>query len=152
DIKLNKEVLLSPENEELWNQIKYKTTYSVEMNTEKLKQESNRQIKNLTRFRARRVFKENAYVDIDRSNVKAESHAMRVEEIIEKKRQLPDVLRYLQEQTNLKRRTLVKILVGCERLDDFETNPQAFIEEVMKIINREKRKLIMDGIKYERIG
>ncbi|HLQ98545.1 MAG TPA: type III restriction endonuclease subunit R, partial [Candidatus Dormibacteraeota bacterium] len=152
DIKLNKEVLLSPEFEKLWNQIKYKTTYSVEMNTEKLIQESIRQIKKLPRFRARRVFKENAYVDIDRSGVKAESHAMRVEEVMEEKRQLPDVLRYLQEQTNLKRRTLVEILVGCERLDDFETNPQAFMEEVMKIINREKRKLIMDGIKYERIG
>jgi len=152
EIKLNKEVLLSPEFEQLWNQIKYKTTYSVEMKSNKLIKESIKQIKKLRRIRARRVFRENAYVDIDRSGVTAESRSLRTEEVLEEVKQLPDILRYLQEQTNLKRRTLVEILVGCDRLEDFERNPQAFMEEVMKIINREKRQLIMDGIKYERIG
>lgn len=152
NITLNKQVLLSPEFEQLWNQIKYKTTYSVEMNTEKLIKESIRGIEKLPRFRARRIQRENAYVDINRSGITAESQSMRVEEVLEEKRRLPDILRYLQEQTNLKRKTLVEILVGCNRLEDFEKNPQAFMEEVMKVINREKRNLIMDGIKYERIG
>jgi len=122
------------------------------MKSNKLIKESIKQINKLPRIRARRVFRENAYVDIDRSGVTAESRSFRTEEVLEEVKQLPDILRYLQEQTNLKRRTLVEILVGCDRLEDFERNPQAFMEEVMKIINREKRQLIMDGIKYERIG
>ncbi len=152
DITLNKQILLSPEFEQLWDQIKYKTTYSVAMNTEKLIEESIKEIGNLPRVRSRRIQRDNAYVDINRSGVTAESQSMRVEEVLEEKRQLPDVLQYLQEQTNLKRKTLVEILVGCNRLDDFKKNPQAFMEEVMKVINRAKRNLIMDGIKYERIG
>jgi type III restriction enzyme len=36
DIKLNKEVLLSDEFNQLWNQIKYKTTYSVDLDSDTL--------------------------------------------------------------------------------------------------------------------
>ena len=37
NIKLNKEVLLSDEFNQLWNQIKYKTTYSVDLDSDTLK-------------------------------------------------------------------------------------------------------------------
>src|SRR5699024_1147077 len=67
-------------------------------------------------------------------------------------KRLPDILRYLQEETDLKRRTLVEILTESGRLEDFKINPQRFMEDVMRILNHEKRKLIVDGIKYERIG
>jgi type III restriction enzyme len=35
-IKLNKQVYLDPEFKELWDRIKYKTTYSVDFDSEKL--------------------------------------------------------------------------------------------------------------------
>lgn len=152
DIKLNKEVLISAEFKELWDQIKHKTTYSVEIDSEKLVEKSISKIKKLPSFRARRIRTENAYVKVERAGVTGEGQTMRTEEVLEEKRNLPDVLSYLQEQTNLKRRTLVDILVNSKRLDDFEKNPQSFMEEVMKVINSEKRKLIIDGIKYERMG
>ncbi len=152
DIKLNKEVLLTDEFRELWDRIKYKTTYSVELDAETLKQRSIEEIQKLDRFKARRIRRENARINVDHSGISGEGQTMRVYEADEEKRRLPDILRYLQEQTNLKRRTLVDILIGSKRLDEFEKNPQAFMEAVMKIINREKKKLIVDGIKYERIG
>lgn len=38
------------------------------------------------------------------------------------------------------------------RLDDFQRNPQTFIELTTEIINRTKRHALVDGIKYQRIG
>lgn len=152
NIGLNKEVLLGDEFKQLWNKIKFKTTYSVDLDSEKLINESVLEIKKLDPFRSRKVKRENALLKVEQSGVTGEGRTMRVYEALEEERRLPDILRYLQEQTNLKRRTLVDILIKSERLDDFKKNPQAFMESVMKIINREKRKLIIDGIKYERIG
>jgi type III restriction enzyme len=65
---------------------------------------------------------------------------------------LPDIITELQNRTNLTRKTIVGILTGCKRLDDFKNNPQKFIEEVTKIIQREMRLLLNDGVKYYKIG
>lgn len=151
-IGLNKEVLISEEFKQLWDKIKYKTSYSVKLDSEKLVHESVASIQQLSPFRARKIKRENALLDIKHSGISGEGQTMRVYEALEEERRLPDILRYLQEQTNLKRRTIVDILINSGRLDEFKKDPQAFMEAVMKIINREKRKLIIDGIKYEKIG
>ena len=48
--------------------------------------------------------------------------------------ELPDVLTDLQERTELTRRSLVRILTECGRLDDFRRNPQEFIERTAESI------------------
>jgi type III restriction enzyme len=65
---------------------------------------------------------------------------------------LPDIVSYLQNETNLTRKTLVAILTQCRRLQDFKNNPQKFVDEVSAIIKRQIRHFIVDGIKYEKIG
>ena len=59
---------------------------------------------------------------------------------------------YLQSQTELTRSTLVRILKGSERLPDFFLNPQRFMDAVAATIKAELHRLIVDGIKYERIS
>ena len=66
--------------------------------------------------------------------------------------ELPDLLTDLQDKTQLTRRSLVRILTGSGRLDDFKRNPQEFVELVTEAINRTKRLALVDGIKYQRIG
>jgi type III restriction enzyme len=66
--------------------------------------------------------------------------------------ELPDILTDLQDKTQLTRRSIYRILVESERLDDFKRNPQQFIELAAEIINRSKRLALVDGIKYQRIG
>src|SRR5699024_9737735 len=63
---------------------------------------------------------------------------------------LPDVITELQNRTNLTRKTIVEILTGSKRLEDFKNNPQKFIEEVTKIVLREMRLTLRDGIKYHK--
>jgi type III restriction enzyme len=65
---------------------------------------------------------------------------------------LPDVVGYLQNETNLTRRSIVEIMLRSGRLEDFKNNPQKYIEQVAGIIKRQMRLFIVDGIKYRRIG
>jgi type III restriction enzyme len=66
--------------------------------------------------------------------------------------ELPDLLTDLQNRTQLTRRSIIAILTGSGRLDDFKRNPQHFIEQTAEIINRCKRLALVDGIKYQKIG
>lgn len=66
--------------------------------------------------------------------------------------QLPDIVTFLQNRTNLTRKTIVDILVQSHTLDSFKRNPQMYMEESAKIISREMRKLLVDGIKYTKLG
>jgi len=68
------------------------------------------------------------------------------------KHKLPDIVRILQDETNLKRETIIDILIDSNRLDDFKNNPQIFINEIKTIFKTNLRKMIEDGIKYERLG
>ena len=65
---------------------------------------------------------------------------------------LPDIIAYLQKETELTRRTLATILTMSGRLNEFAINPQKFMDTVAVIISRELHRMMIDGIKYERIA
>ena len=65
---------------------------------------------------------------------------------------LPDIVSYLQNATNLTRRSLVRIITDSKRLQDFKINPQKYIEQVTQIIQRKMHTFIVDGIKYHKVG
>lgn len=64
---------------------------------------------------------------------------------------LPDILSYLQRETELTRATLVKIVTRSKRLKEFLINPQKYMDSICNIINRELHRLIIEGIKYEKL-
>jgi type III restriction enzyme len=66
-------------------------------------------------------------------------------------RYLPDILAFLQRETELTRITLVEILKQSGRLSEFMVNPQAFMTETARLINRSLNEMVIDGIKYEQI-
>lgn len=152
EIQLNKQVFLTDEFKNLWDRIKYKTTYSVSLDSGKLIRNSIKKIKKMDVISARKVRAEKADIHTERKGVIGEGKGFRVIELKDEKRKLPDILRYLQDHTTLKRKTLIDILIQSERLEDFRKNPQAFMEAVVKIINKEKQNMIIDGISYEKIG
>jgi type III restriction enzyme len=59
---------------------------------------------------------------------------------------LPDLLAYLQRETELTRKTLYEILAESGRLAEFPVNPQRFMMEVAKLINISLNKLVLDEI------
>ena len=64
---------------------------------------------------------------------------------------VPDLLAYLQNETELTRSTLVRILKESGRLGEFFYNPQRFMDAVASILKYELHRLLVDGIKYELI-
>src|SRR6266851_3399046 len=65
---------------------------------------------------------------------------------------VPDVVAYLQGETELTRSTLVRILKESSRLAEFLVNPQKFMDAVAAILKVQLHKLMIDGIKYEKIA
>jgi type III restriction enzyme len=89
-------------------------------------------------------------LDIERGGVTAAAVSV-AEERAEYGGPVPDLLAYLQNETELTRSTLVRILKESGRLGEFFHNPQRFMDAVASILKHELHRLIVDGIKYERI-
>jgi type III restriction enzyme len=65
---------------------------------------------------------------------------------------LPDVLAYLQNATELTRSTLVRILQESGRLGELFADPQRFLDVTATILRTVLHRLIVDGIKYDRLA
>ena len=148
-----KAVTLSEDFKALWDRIKHKTTYRVQFDNDKLIRDCTAALtRDLHIARARLQWRK-AEIAIGKAGVEArEKEGAYTVTLDEADIELPDLLTDLQDRTQLTRRTLVKILTECERLDDFKRNPQQFIEQAAEIINRCKRMALVDGIRYQRLG
>src|SRR5262249_40105866 len=65
---------------------------------------------------------------------------------------VPDILAFLQKETELTRHTLAEILKRSGRLTEFKVNPQAFMAAVAREISRALHELMLEGIKYEKVA
>ena len=152
-IHMNKEKFIGNDFKQLWERIKYKTTYRVEFDNNKLIIDAAKTIQDalpITKTRAR--FRK-AGLEIGKGGVNIErGKESRFVTINENDIDLPDILTDLQDKTQLTRDSIVKILQKCRRLQDFTRNPQQFIEMATEAINRTKRLALVDGIKYHKIG
>lgn len=167
-IELNKKVFLSPEFKELWEKIKWKTTYRVDFSTDKLLEKCRERLASEELIvPAAKIIKNRAGLIVGIDGVSTNFVNERPVDYSGHIGNLPDVVGYLQNETNLTRCTIVEILTGTRkdnsgkwqpfdnygnRLKDFQRNPQVFMEEAAKIIRSVMRKLIVDGIRYQKIG
>ena len=152
-IRVRKEVLLSPDFENLWNRIKYKTTYSVDFDANKLIDACIRNInENLLISRGKLLYTKSK-LDISKGGVdRVGEEQTAYGQVDQDAHVLPDIVTYLQNETNLTRKSIVRILQGCLNLRYFKINPQKFIERCIEIINEQMRLHIVDGIVYNKIG
>ena len=153
-VTLNKEVLLSDDFKELWDQVKYKTTYRVDFDIDSLVDKCAEKIANeLTIGKVKYLYSKaknkitKVGVEVDLDSVKEQFSDV---EIIDYK--LPDIITYLQNETNLTRKNIVDILIKSKKLESFKNNPQKFIDGAVKIIKKTMSIFIVDGIKYQKIG
>jgi type III restriction enzyme len=149
--RLRKEVALSPDFQALWDRIKPKTTYHVEFQTEELVKRAVASVQRMERIRVPRVRVMTGAVGVAKGGVSATALASSTERISSGLRAVPDILAYLQNETELTRSTLVRILVESGRLGELFNNPQRFMDAVAAILKYELHRLLVDGIKYERI-
>lgn len=152
-VRVRKEVYLSPEFKALWDRIKHKTTYRVQFDNEKLVTDCIQTLQEAPPISKTLLQWRKADIAIGKAGVEATERAGAATVALDEANiDLPDLLTDLQDRTQLTRRTIARILSGSGRLDDFKRNPQRFIELSAETINRCKRTLLVDGIKYQRLG
>ncbi len=148
---LKKEVIVSPEFQALWERIKPRTTYRVEFETEALVRRAVDSVRRMERVEAPRIRVAAGQVRVGKGGVTTTAVSVAEELPAYGARGLPDLLAYLQNETELTRSTLARILLESGRLDEVFANAQRFLDQVAAVLKYELHRLLVDGIKYERI-
>lgn len=148
-----KAVYLSEEFKGLWDRIKHQTTYRVQFDSAVLVTDCIAALQKAPLISKARLQWRKADISIGKAGVAATEKAGAATVVLDEADiELPDLLTDLQDRTQLTRRTIISILTGSGRLDDFKRNPQQFIELTAEAINRCKRLVLVDGIKYQKLG
>ena len=150
-VKLKKQVILSPEFIELWNKIKQKTTYRVEIDSEKLSSTCIKDLKEMPAIPKARIVTALADINIQDEMVSHTERKVNTTDIAETYDILPDILRLISNETQLKRSTIANIIKESERGKDFLNNPQGFYEKALDIIAKNRHSLAIDGISYVKL-
>ncbi len=151
-VKLKKKVINSPEFMELWNKIKQKTTYRVQFDLDTLIVNSIKEIKEMPEIGMARLLSQTASVNIEKSGVSHQAGRTFIQDLTRNYETLPDILRLISTKTLLKRSTVNRILQESGRMADFLKNPQEFYEKTLEIIERNRHKLAIGGIKYIKLA
>lgn len=152
EVKLKKGVLLNPDFAVLWQKISQRTRYRVSFASEELVNKAVDRMRAAPKITPVRI--ETTKVALDHTLAGIEVGAV----LEERERYaampvvLPDLLAYLQNETELTRHTLVEIIKRSGRADDFKINPQMFITMAAKETNKAMRELMLTGINYEKIA
>ena len=149
--RLKKDVTLTPEFQALWERIKPRTTYRVEFSTDELVGRAVAALKRMDRIEAPTIRIVAGGVEPTRGGVGARVISVGEDQVPYGSRAVPDVLAYLQNETELTRSTLVRVLRESGRLGEFFNNPQRFMDMVATTLKGELHRLLVDGIKYERV-
>jgi type III restriction enzyme len=147
--RLRKDVQLSPEFQALWERIKPKTTYRVEFETDELVTRAVAALRRMAKIEPAKIHVRAGQLGVTRGGITATAVSVADEAVSFGIRPMPDILAYLQNETELTRSTLVRILKASGRLAEFFVDPQHFMDTVAAILKHELHRLLVDGIKYE---
>lgn len=151
-IKFRKEVHLSEDFKSLWDKIKQRTRYRVAFDTNDLITKAIARIKDIEPIKPIKISMTRVDVDISEAGIEADRLLEERSREAEAVKILPDIIAYLQKETELTRHTLVEILKQSKRLPEFQINPQQFMALVSREISRALHDLILEGIQYEKIA
>ena len=152
-VKTRRAILHSEEFKALWDRIKHRTTYRVYFDNDALIKDCAKAIENGPAVSRTRLTWRKADLEIGKAGVLAEETSVSAAVAMDDSDvELPDILTDLQDKTKLTRQSIVAILTKSNRLDEFKKNPQEFIDLCAEAINRSKRRALVDGIKYQRLG
>lgn len=151
-IRLNKEVMYSPVLEKLWKKISRKTTYRVEFDNGQVVMAAIEAIKRAPEVKPLRIEVKKNRVLLMRGGVTNAGMVGESSTDLTGTFELPDIISELQDDTGLTRHAIVDILLGSNRLHEFLQNPYDYIQMVKSAIKSVLSSLVVDGVKYEKLG
>lgn len=148
-----KQIVLGDDFKALWDRIKHKTTYRVNFSVGELVQKCIKEIRASVAVASAKFEYKKVKVAVTEAELETFDEESKIQYYRNRNFQLPDVVTYLESNTNLTRKTVVDILLGLgDKLEAFKNNPQRFIELASEVIRKQMRLAIVDGISYHRIG
>lgn len=148
-----KQIVLGDDFKALWDRIKYKTAYRVNFSVDELVQKCIKEIRSSVAVASAKFEYKKVKVAVTEAELKTFDEESKIQYYRNRNFQLPDVVTYIESNTNLTRKTVVDILLGLgDKLEAFKNNPQRFIELASEVIRKQMRLAIVDGISYHRIG
>lgn len=151
-VRLKKQVTDSPEFLELWQKIKQKTVYRVNIDTDKLIENSTKALQEMPAIPKARIVSQTADINIAKEGVQHIERGMRTTDIADAYQSLPDIITVISDATLLTPATVHAILVQSGRLKDFLNNPEAFLEKAIELIRNNRHALAIDGISYIKLA
>lgn len=149
-IKVRKELLSGPFLE-IWDKIKYKTKYVISFDSDAFIHTASAKLREELSVKIAKLEYQKVNIVTDQSGVRTINETSTGFEASEEEyTESPDIISYLQNETKLTRKTLIRILSNSKTLRDFRRNPQMYMMETARIINSAKKNAIVDGVKYER--
>ena len=152
-VRFQKSRALDPAFKELWDKIKHKTTYRVAIDIEKLVTEAANELSQVTISKPNIAETKTLIDSMGNDNgfmvreTGFNTYAARQTEV-----KIPNLLADIQRQTQMTRRVIFEVLDQAGMFEQMIINPQQVIDETAQAINRVKRRLAVDGVKYYRTG
>lgn len=148
-VKFSKQILANDDFNALWDKINKRTTYRVSFDTDQLVQRAAEQVANMPAVQEVRVVIKEGKMQytqggIDGADVGGNPTASVVEVT-----EVPDIIGFLQRETNLTRNTIAQILVRSGRLDDLLKNPTEFKFGALKSILAITKTIQIKNVTYQ---
>lgn len=109
-------------------------------------------IRAMAKIEPRAVLVKGGRVDIKRGGVDTRAESVREEALQLGSFAIPDLLGHLQNATDLTRSTLLEILKRSGRLADVFVDAQTFLDRAAGAIRGELHRLLVGGIRYEKLA
>lgn len=151
-VRRKERALLSPQFEALWDKIKQKTTYRVQIDQQTLIVNSVQELAQMAPIPKARLVSQTADIDIQNAGISHVERELRTTDLQDSYDTLPDILRVITTETQLKRSTVGRIIKESGRGREFLDNPQSFTEKALDIIARNRHNLAIDGIRYVKLA
>jgi type III restriction enzyme len=136
---------------EIWDRIKYHTSYKVDYKTSELIEKAAEAVEQMPAIKKALIKTTKTALQFDEYGIVADIKASYTT-ALDGTFRIPDALFYIQERTELTRSTILEILNSSGRLGDLLINPQLFLDNTVAAIKEVLYELMIDGIEYEKIG
>lgn len=151
-VNLRKGFEADPKFLQIWDKIKFHTKYSVDYDTTELIIIAAKEVKEIAETKKPSIRSNKNRVVITGKGVEGQLLSDSGNDDYSFPLEMPDMLGYIQSKTELTRSTILEIIKKSGRLSEVLINPQLFMDNVVVAIKKVLYTLMIEGIKYEKIG
>jgi type III restriction enzyme len=151
-VKLKKKWDVDKNFLELWNRIKQKTRYAIELDETKFIDTASKAVKAIP-SQIPQIRTDIARLTFDaEKGILMAARTMRSGKQFSQSLPVPDMLDYISNHSGLRKETILKVLVKAGMWEKMRSNPQHFMDRTVDELRRAMKLMLVDGVKYEKVS